>query len=58
MEAEILGWYDLGVRMTVPQLPLAEPVEAELIVIRRDGLAANPLKITIKPQQLPADLPQ
>lgn len=51
MEAEILGWYDLGVRLTVPRLPLAEPVEAELIVIRRDGIAANPLTIIIKPER-------
>ena len=57
MEAEILGWYDLGVRLTVPRLPLAEPVEAELIVIRRDGIAANPLTITVKPERLPAEIP-
>lgn len=57
MEAEILGWYDLGVRVTVPRLPLAEPVEAELIVIRRDGVAANPLTITVKPERLPAETP-
>ncbi|MEA1951172.1 MAG: hypothetical protein U9N87_07295 [Planctomycetota bacterium] len=56
MEAEILGWYDLGVRLTVPRLPLAGPVETELIVIRRDGVAANPLTVTIKPEQLPAEI--
>ena len=57
MEAEILGWYDLGVRVTVPRLPLAAAVEAELIVIRRDGVAANPLTITVKPERLPAETP-
>ncbi len=56
MEAEILGWYDLGVHVTVPQLPLAGPVDAELIVIRRDGVAANPLTVAIKPNQLPAEI--
>ena len=49
MEAEILGWYDLGVRLALPELPLASPTGAELIVIRGDGAAANPLNITITP---------
>ena len=51
MEAEILGWYDLGVRVVLPNLPLAGPTEAELIVVRGDGAAANPLEITISPAQ-------
>jgi len=49
LEGEILGWYDLGVRLTLPSLPLAAATEAELIVVRGDGAAANPLKITITP---------
>ncbi|MBN2474733.1 MAG: hypothetical protein JXB62_09000 [Pirellulales bacterium] len=49
LEGEILGWYDLGVRLVLPNLPLAAPTEAELIVIRGDGAAANPLKITVTP---------
>ena len=49
MEPEILGWYDLGVRLSMPDLPLAGPVEAELIVVRGDGAAANPLPLTINP---------
>jgi hypothetical protein len=49
MEAEILGWYDLGVRVRVPTLPLAAATEAELIVVRGDGAAANPLTVTITP---------
>lgn len=56
MEAEILGWYDLGVRVTVPRLPLAGPTEAELIVIRRDGIATNPLTVTMNPEPLPAEM--
>jgi hypothetical protein len=51
MDGEILGWYDLGVRLVVPKLPLAGPTDAELIVIRGDGAAANPLKLTITPPQ-------
>ena len=49
LQAEILGWYDLGVRWTVPKLAFAAPADAEVIVIRGDGAAANPLKITINP---------
>ncbi len=51
LDAEILGWYDLGVRFTLPKIPLAAPTEAEVIVIRADGAAANPLKITISAPQ-------
>jgi len=62
LEGEILGWYDLGVRVKLPHLPLAKAAEAELVVIRGDGAAANPLKITIEiPQaaapQLPPQVP-
>jgi len=49
MEAEILGWYDLGVKLALPELVLAGPTRAELIVVRGDGAAANPLQITISP---------
>lgn len=49
MEAEILGWYDLGVKVALPDLPLAGPSKAELIVIRGDGAAANPMEVTISP---------
>jgi len=49
LEGEILGWYDLGVRVGLPNLPLAAATEAELLVIRGDGAAANPLTITITP---------
>jgi hypothetical protein len=51
MEAEILGWYDLGVRVAMPKLPLAGPTKAELVVIRGDKAAANPLTITLLPPQ-------
>ena len=49
LEGEILGWYDLGVRLNLPNVPLAAATEAEIIVIRGDGAAANPLKVTILP---------
>jgi len=54
MEAEILGWYDLGVRLKMPELPLADATKAELVVLRGDGAAANPLEITVNPPERPA----
>lgn len=49
LEAEILGWYDLGVRLSMPKLPLAGPTDADLVVVRGDGAATNPLTITLTP---------
>jgi hypothetical protein len=49
VQAEILGWYDLGVKFAAPKVEIAMPTEAEVIVIRGDGAAANPLKITLLP---------
>lgn len=48
-EAEIQGWYDLGVRIKVPNLPLTDVTEAELVVVRGDSAAANPLKLSLAP---------
>ena len=49
LEPEILGWYDLGVRLALPDLPLAGPTKAELIVVRGDGAAANPVEFAVTP---------
>ena len=49
MDGVILGWYDLGVRWTVPRLAPNAPVEADVVVVRGDGAAANPVKITLTP---------
>ena len=61
-DGEILGWYDLGVRLKLPNVALAGPTPAEVIVIRGDSAAANPLKITLTPGQVsampPPALPQ
>ncbi len=48
-ESEVLGWYDLGVHLHVPGIPIAAPTNAELIVIRGDGAAANPIQVTLNP---------
>ncbi len=49
MDAEILGWYDLGVRLALPRVAVAGPTEADVVIVRGDGAAANPLKVTISP---------
>jgi hypothetical protein len=51
LQAEVLGWYDLGVRFNVPQVELSESTPAEVIVVRGDGAASNPIKITLLPAQ-------
>ena len=49
LEGEILGWYDLGVQFQLPKLAVAAATQAELIVVRSDGAASNPLQLTITP---------
>jgi hypothetical protein len=49
LDGEIVGWYDLGVQWSLPKLAVTGPVEANVVVIRGDGAAANPMKITIRP---------
>jgi hypothetical protein len=60
LEAEIQGWYDLGVRAKMPSLPLAAMTEVEVVVVRGDGAATNPLKVNLAPvgtELLPAPAP-
>jgi hypothetical protein len=47
LQAEIEGWYDLGVRVKLPSLALASPTDAQLIVIRGDTAASNPLTVQL-----------
>ncbi len=49
IDGEILGWFDLGVRVKLPNLVMAGPAKADVIVVRGDGAAANPLQITVTP---------
>ena len=48
LQGEILGWYDLGVQVRLPELELFADVNAEVIVVRGDTAASNPLTVTIK----------
>jgi hypothetical protein len=47
LQAEIEGWYDLGVRVRLPSLALAGPTDAEIVLIRGDTAASNPLTIQL-----------
>lgn len=48
-QAEILGWFDLGVQIRLPDFELESPTAADLVIIRGDGAASNPLTIEIDP---------
>jgi hypothetical protein len=53
LQAEIEGWYDLGVRVKLPELPIVESTEAQIVVVRGDGAASNPLTVTLTPPSTP-----
>jgi hypothetical protein len=46
-DAEILGWYDLGVRVSLPETANTAGGVADLVVVRADGAAANPARIKL-----------
>ena len=59
-EALIQGWYDLGIRFTVPGYNLTGTVDADILVVRGDGAVSNPLDLDLAPQGLigaPEDIP-
>lgn len=45
--AEIHGWYDLGVNFQMPNLPMQGVQTAQVLVIRGDGAASNPVTMEI-----------
>ena len=49
IQAEVEGWYDLGVHVTVPPLELEGAMDAELIVVRGDSAATNPIALQVAP---------
>ncbi|HEV2970175.1 MAG TPA: hypothetical protein VGY55_09310 [Pirellulales bacterium] len=51
LQAEIEGWYDLGVQIKLPSLPLAGEAKAELVVVRGDGAMANPIALKLAATQ-------
>ncbi|MDB5386187.1 MAG: hypothetical protein JWM11_1833 [Planctomycetaceae bacterium] len=48
-DAEILGWFDLGVQLRIPDFALDAATAADLVIIRGDGAASQPLTIEIDP---------
>jgi hypothetical protein len=54
LQAEILGWYDLGVQLRLPRFAPTAETPAELIVVRGDQAASNPLTVSINSSGLVA----
>ena len=50
LDAKIKGWYDLGVLVELPEIPLAGTTDAEIVVIRGDGTVSNALKLPLAPK--------
>jgi hypothetical protein len=55
LQAEILGWYDLGIRVRVPDLSVAAGVAADLVVVRGDTAVSNSVPVQINPKTLAAN---
>ena len=56
LNAQIEGWYDLGIRVKLPELQLAGAQEVKILVIRGDSAASNPIPFTLLPKTA-GDLP-
>lgn len=52
VQAEIHGWYDLGIQFAVPNFALTQPVDAEILVVRGDTAVANPLTVRLVPREM------
>ena len=57
LQAEIYGWYDLGVHIKLPALPLASETRADIVVVRGDGAVSNPVQIQVVPVKRPVTPP-
>jgi hypothetical protein len=57
LQAEIYGWYDLGVHIKLPSLPLAVETEADIVIVRGDGAVSNPVQIKVIPAKRPVTPP-
>ncbi len=52
VQAEIHGWYDLGIRFEVPNFELTQPVDVEVLVVRGDSAVSNPLTVRLAPKEM------
>jgi hypothetical protein len=57
VQAEIFGWYDLGVQFKLPAINVSGPTPIDLLVVRGDGAASNPVTMSLAPQQLLGEAP-
>ncbi len=46
LNAEVLGWSELGIAVRMPELALTSPTPVQLLVTRVDGQSAAPLPLT------------
>ncbi len=49
MECEIITWHDLGIEIKLPEMDLAEKTQAEILIVRGDGVATNPQALELGP---------
>jgi hypothetical protein len=49
-QGEIEGWFDLGVRIRLPNFQMNQSVDAQVVVVRGDGAFSNPLAVTLVPE--------
>jgi hypothetical protein len=49
LPVEIVGWYDLGVRIKLPNVPLSAATPAQIVLVRGDTAATNPLQVQLIP---------
>jgi len=54
MQAEIHGWFDLGVRVKMPPLLVTRETKMEVVVVRGDGAASNSLPVQLVPHSSPS----
>jgi hypothetical protein len=52
LQGEVIGWYDLGVRVKLPDLAGAVNDEAEIVVVRGDDAASNPMSLALRSTRL------
>ena len=57
LQAEIHGWYDLGIQIKLPGLPLAAEANTEIVVVRGDGAVSNPVPFLMLPAARPITPP-
>jgi hypothetical protein len=52
-QAEIQGWFDMGLQAKLPSLALTGPTAAQLVVVRADGTTSNAVDVTLNPASAP-----